>query len=295
MSQLVNPGVKAAAATIAELLDRARVPNILFGWTAMSLVGDDAGFGEIEFVIPDAMMTSATAALEAGGDALCRDTSCFELRFDRLPSIELLGFLGLLDADAMLAAPHNRFHIVGSAHFHLPAGYILSLYSQSSLLWWLPDYDVGPPPPEDPNLVLSTDAARLPERGQKACAFPWNHSDEVAKLYAARIVYGCSGPWNHLYPVKVLSPRAFREAILTCLCRDYEDSKVTLWITMLAYLGEQREPGQTEVKQQLSEPFRHLWHHFHDYPHPTCEASIEDLVLELRDNLLAAGIFPGPT
>lgn len=78
-------------------------------------------------------------------------------------------------------------------HFHIEAQYpqhgVLRVYAKSSHLWWLPDFEPGPPAADDPDLMLSNDS-RLP---------PY-------------VLRGFSGPWTELYPIKILNPSSLTEA-----------------------------------------------------------------------------------
>ncbi|KAL3484682.1 hypothetical protein BJX62DRAFT_243685 [Aspergillus germanicus] len=51
--------------------------------------------------------------------------------------------------------------------------------------------------------------------------------------------YTPSGPWDHLYPIKLLSPRAHVEALIACLARDlcFGCNLDFLRFFMLNYLG----------------------------------------------------------
>ncbi|KAL4902553.1 hypothetical protein BDW74DRAFT_180657 [Aspergillus multicolor] len=97
------------AAQVAQRLDEAKIPNLLWGWCAIALIRDDMGFPEPEFVVHDSMIKSATEILINAGFPLCTDTDCIELCADRMKH----------RVEAKWVWARNAQHIVGDAHFHL--------------------------------------------------------------------------------------------------------------------------------------------------------------------------------
>ncbi|KAL2832507.1 hypothetical protein BDW59DRAFT_157330 [Aspergillus cavernicola] len=168
------------AARVARALDAAEVHNVLWGWLALSLIHNDRGFPEVEFVIPDNKIQLATDKLVAAGLPLCSHPNCEELLGDRAdkfryPTGDTLNWAAL--------GAHDRYHPVGKAHFHLES---------------LP----GPPPVDDVDLMLSNDPS-LPARIDGS----------------PRFGTGPSGPWSEFYPVKILSPDSYTESIRWLQCR----------------------------------------------------------------------------
>ncbi|KAL2825918.1 hypothetical protein BDW59DRAFT_161298 [Aspergillus cavernicola] len=121
------------AAEVARIIDAAQMPNILWGWVALSLIGDMTEFVYIDFVIPDLKICLATRVLAAAGYPLCKDRSCNELKGNRTPNV-----LG-----------RYRHHFPPEAYYHLPGSRptLVSLLRKSDILLWLPKYEVGPPLP----------------------------------------------------------------------------------------------------------------------------------------------------
>ncbi|RDW92779.1 uncharacterized protein DSM5745_00101 [Aspergillus mulundensis] len=196
------PGVKAVATAIGQVLNRAKIPNLLFGWTALAVILVDFGFPDIDFIIPDKEVSHAIKALTKAGYKLCTSPDCSERDEDR---------------GAHLGKALNRFHPVPAAHFHISAaagpGYVLSLLKKDDIIPHLPNLKLGlPERKEYEHLTLSNDP-RLPPRAEG----------------------GPSGPWYRLDPVRVLLARTLTEALLLLRCRhiDTRPALDNLWCDML--------------------------------------------------------------
>jgi len=97
-----------------------------------------------------------------------------------------------------------RFHAVGAAHFHVgPSRFPLTLYPISQMCWWLHDLN-----DESPYLTLASACKRV--------------------------------PWAGLYPVRILTHRAFVESLILCRCRDYgrNQTRDPFWELLLAFLSQ---------------------------------------------------------
>lgn len=132
-----------------------------------------------------------------------------------------------------------RFHPVGAAHFHIgPSRFPLTLYPMSKMLWWLRDLN-----DKSSCLTLTTASRR--------------------------------GPWAGLYPVRVLTQRAFVESLILCRCRDHGRNPRldSLWHVLLAFLIQRRV--------DLADEFMPFWLAFTD-PH---NHESEVPLCELRDKL----------
>ncbi|KAL3470337.1 hypothetical protein BJX99DRAFT_264329 [Aspergillus californicus] len=291
-----DPHANKVAAGIAQILDKAKVPNVLFGWTGLSLVGENHEFCEIDFVAEDNMIQAAQHALGlSASDILPEKARIAEICFGKE--------LGPLNRAINLVCSWNRFHPVAPTHFHLPSDRTVSLYTKSYMLWWLPDLQNGPPATDNRNLILSTDSAQLPAAGERSWPGPRTDPvvpDEIyAEAYGEAYAYmenlrvGCSGPWTELYPVKILRPRSFIEAVILCWCRDlyHAEGADQMWEWMIEALGEIREPGQTAAKHKLGEQFQPFWDMWHGYPEQTGGNAYIPLD-ELRNKLLADNKLP---
>ncbi|KAL4796399.1 hypothetical protein BDV19DRAFT_388225 [Aspergillus venezuelensis] len=203
------PVSRRLASEVAFILDEADIPNMVFGWIGLTLSGTNFGIREIEFVIPDASISTATKVLiEAGYDFHCTHPACPELQGDRDRDRNRTGRNNNSNSDPALQI--DRYHPVGASHFHLDNwAYLLTLYKKSDVLWWVYDEALG----------LSTDPLGLLARG--------NHSDLILSNDMTRIppfslntAMTGSGPWHGLYPVRTLNSSSFTEAILLLVCRN---------------------------------------------------------------------------
>ncbi|KAL4899617.1 hypothetical protein BDW74DRAFT_183575 [Aspergillus multicolor] len=75
------------ACHVAQILNKAEIPNILWGFVAISLAGDipNPDIPEIDLMIPDHQIADAVLALNASRSwyRLCEDTDCIELTGER--------------------------------------------------------------------------------------------------------------------------------------------------------------------------------------------------------------------
>lgn len=124
---------------------------------------------DIDIVVEKGKLKTARAITDA--DYIkCTDQGCPELGEDRHPHFDWLPENTWEEVKAKYDAVSegytlHRFHPIAAAHFHIPRGYIVSLYRKSHLLWWFREIPAGAPAPDDPDIVHSTDSARLPEPG----------------------------------------------------------------------------------------------------------------------------------
>ncbi|RDW61119.1 uncharacterized protein DSM5745_10617 [Aspergillus mulundensis] len=72
------------AAHVASAFDSAGVPYCLWGYHGLGFIHlDREDVWEVEFVIPDAKISLATAALKANNLVPCTDSECGELNSDQ--------------------------------------------------------------------------------------------------------------------------------------------------------------------------------------------------------------------
>ncbi|KAL3481738.1 hypothetical protein BJX99DRAFT_253265 [Aspergillus californicus] len=225
MSQEQEPVPCArVAAMIAKILDEAEIPNILWGWAAVGLSGATRTFPEVDFIIADHYI--AQAIMELGKTfPTCKDGKCLEWKGDRVGASQNM---------ARITA-HNQWHHPAVTHYHLGA-VILSLQKKTELLFLVARLRPRPPPhPNDPHLTLSN-----------STSLPRHHS------------LGPSGPWHGLYPIQILNPNSFLEALIFLQA---------LTTTDPAFLG--RYPGkewelmmvaiaEVELRPQLPQEYRRV-------------------------------------
>lgn len=167
---------------------------------------------------------------------------------------------------------------IGEIHFHIESKYpwhtILSIYNISSTVWWLPSIPLGFPARDDP-VFKTTKDPRLP---------PYTS------------VYGCSGQLPDLYPIKILSPSAFTEAILFLLCRDLSQDNGfdSWWKTLLSGLLEDKPTPAPVVKKWIRSEFSSFWEVFgRNGLQPSLEVPDPmSLLRELRQRLIESGGLP---
>ncbi|KAL5337206.1 hypothetical protein BJX70DRAFT_399851 [Aspergillus crustosus] len=226
-------------ADFARILDTAGVPNLLFGWTALALLGKDRGYKEVDFVINDNQVDTARKAIEDRfGAQHCSDSNCPELdehrnahHFGENGLIAQRGFTPEVQKEALA---YDQYHPVAAIHFHIITGVncfeILSLHRKSSLLWWLPDLELAAPDRNDRNLTVTSDD-RLPTH------------------------HGCTGPWVGYYSVKILTQVAFAEALILLKCWNHPNMLGTLWGVMIGFLY----PLDAQIRDLIAPEFQDLW------------------------------------
>ncbi|KAJ0418805.1 hypothetical protein BJY00DRAFT_314715 [Aspergillus carlsbadensis] len=188
------------AAEVAQILERAGVPTVLWGWWVVSLLGIHYGFPEIEFVLPDDNLATAVSRLIAAGYEYCTRRQCLELHAEgsvvQDPTFQCpttgKTYMSMLDIYTRTAL--NRFHVITNEHFHFNRrGHftVLRLYKQSRMLWWLPKDAIKLGPVADENFMLSTDENIPPSRANGETG---------------------TGCWRELPPLKIMKPAKFFEA-----------------------------------------------------------------------------------
>ncbi|KAJ5577398.1 uncharacterized protein N7459_006362 [Penicillium hispanicum] len=160
------------------------------------------------------------------------------------PSVEAVDFVvpdQLLQkaTDTLMAAGYSRCtkkdcpysHLITDIHFDSSPQDLwgpIRLYPKSSIVWWVPDPPVGNSVENDPHFIMSNDH-RLPAAADQ----------------------GPCGPWPDVFPVTVLRPKEFTEALILLMCRDITHANALdmYWRNMLHMMREVREnPDAVHVK-----------------------------------------------
>ncbi|KAL4810201.1 hypothetical protein BDV18DRAFT_54472 [Aspergillus unguis] len=289
--------VRSDAAAAAQIMDSASVPNVLVGWLAIGLVGNEISINDVEFVIPDNLREQAKTALGNAGYTRCTDPKCLELHEDRSPSIDSFPtetFIGrVIQGQLSKLVNLYRYHPVPHAHYHLRSGNVLSLFRKSYYLWWLPDFSNGPPSPDDPHLALSNDARKVPTKQLDA----WPGS---VKMIEPFFHSSSSGHWpSELYPVRILTATTHIEALILLLCRDLslEYPLDWRWFCQVNALGERRWPRQTRqgkknAQYKLRPEFQEFWDRLRGHVPLYGEVNIFEPLMELRKKLIAENKLP---
>ncbi|KAL5337208.1 hypothetical protein BJX70DRAFT_399853 [Aspergillus crustosus] len=235
-------GGAGLATGVANVLDKSGVPNLLFGWLAIALLAKDEGLKDIDFVVNDHQVEVARDVLVRAGFKACTLETCPEMHENRAHHLaEPGGFIaqhGLTPEAKAEWLATNSVHAIAAVHFHLDSQAqhfaILSLFPKSQLLWWLPDLELRDPAPDDRNLTLTTNC-QLPPTSE------------------------CSGPWIGFYPVKILTPIALVEGLLTLTCRDVGHPRdlANVWAEMAQTFMEL----DAYITAGVAQEFKDLWNH----------------------------------
>ncbi|KAL4875273.1 hypothetical protein BJY04DRAFT_224241 [Aspergillus karnatakaensis] len=249
----------STAADVARILDRNGIPNILFGYLALALVGKDMESTDIGFVVNDGQVEDVRRVLarEMGMEA-CSDSSCSELEVSRIEDIHsrLRYQPGLGPDDLKRVFAFDVEHPAAVLHFHIlgtqdPHYALVSIHCQKDLLWWMDGpIQLQQPAQDDRVLSLTTDN-RLPT------------------------THGCSGPWTGLYPIKILTQVAFAEASIRLACRDYDHPSELLgcWLAFLIPLA----PHDPQIRTRILPIFKEFWD-FSQFRTTACETKDETYV-----------------
>ncbi|GAE00223.1 hypothetical protein PVAR5_8961 [Paecilomyces variotii No. 5] len=161
-----GPSSCQIAARIAQLLDEAEIPNVLWIGLAQHCHGV-TGASLPDFVIPDHLIQPAYEKLLASGFFLCEEgEKCIQHKYPRL----------FLKSDR---------------HVHTIAGEprsVVHLYKKSGLLWRLPDFEMGPPAADDRHLMLSNDERLPPGQAVFGGSGPWPPSLYPVKIPTAACI-----------------------------------------------------------------------------------------------------------
>lgn len=269
----VNPDVKTAAAAIGQTLDQAKIPHLLFGWTALAPVIVDLGLPVIDFLVPDKRVAAAVNALEKVGHKACTDPKCPDLSEDRGPA----------SGDAL-----SRYHPVPDAHFHLAGAsgtlILLSLFKKDDLLPHLPDLKLGlPSKKEYEYLTLSMDP-RLPAPRADGTLGPGP---------------GPSGPWYDLHPVRILNLPVTAESLMLLRCRHYQRKPEidNLWRDMIWEIRRAKLPEVSKFDRELKGCLQVFWECLvmvspNVGPEAKLKFSKDDSILSFRETLKEGGRDP---
>ncbi|KAJ5357063.1 hypothetical protein N7517_011672 [Penicillium concentricum] len=188
----------------------------------------------VEFVIPDHLITVGSNALIAAGFTSCTDHDC--------PNVQ----------------NKKNIHPVAPVHFHIESQYpqyyvlVLRLYPKPGHLWWLPDFGIGSPATDDPDLMLSNDPRPPPY-------------------------------------VKILNQSSHADAVLLLLLRDYDHANLYdyTWRRLFYQLLESEDDPRLTVKRTLRPRFQAMLEEINfltDQSTRSMLVPIVELMKEMRDN-----------
>ncbi|BCS18148.1 uncharacterized protein APUU_10976A [Aspergillus puulaauensis] len=151
----------------------------------------------------------------------------------------------------------SRYPSIACAHFHTD-----NLYQDT--LWWLSNLNIGR------YITVSSDPDLPPH-----------------------VPGGCTGPWSsELYPVKILRPSAFTEAVILLAAWGYDsiEGQDSRYWRMIRCLMDNGNNDPTDVEKQLAKPFQYFWENLHAVP------NWEPVRLSLRtlrtDEIVTKGVLP---
>ncbi|OBT92627.1 hypothetical protein VE01_09832 [Pseudogymnoascus verrucosus] len=115
-NQTLNKAVidETLVASISHILLRCNIPCVLWGNYLLTIYGVPSIVDSIDFVVPDDLVVAADSALQNKGLADCSE------------------------AESCTAVVETRTSPPPAAHFHIDAEMTVSIYTQSSTLWFLP-------------------------------------------------------------------------------------------------------------------------------------------------------------
>jgi hypothetical protein len=101
-------------ASISRILTKNGVPCVLWGNYLLTIYGVPSIVDSIDFVVPDTLVAKATSALQP------------------------TGLLSCAEPKTCTAVAERRVSPIPISHFHIDSDFTVSLYGQSSTLWFLP-------------------------------------------------------------------------------------------------------------------------------------------------------------
>ncbi|KAJ5109044.1 hypothetical protein N7456_005719 [Penicillium angulare] len=192
----------------------------------------------------------AIAALTSAGYSLCVDQNCYW-------------------------NTHKFEHPPGTVHFDTVKDSRLwgplRLYTKSSVLWWLPDPTPTLPTLDDPHYML-TDDKRLPPR-------TWPRRDLDGNL-------GPDGPWLNIYPVRIVKPILFTEALILLCCRDHNhvNNFEDYWRGLLGAMNEENPDPDFYLRKRVRPELQKCW----NVAKVGNDLQINAAVKQLREELIAS-------
>ncbi|PTU20322.1 hypothetical protein P175DRAFT_0481567 [Aspergillus ochraceoroseus IBT 24754] len=205
------------ASQVAQVLDTAGVPNVLWGSLAMNVLGCPEVGEDTQLIIPDRFAQAATDAISVAGLNPCpHGSTCGVIK--------------------------GRDEPYPNTHFHINEDEVtqtVDFYRKSSLIWSLPDMKPGNPSTNDRTYILASDA-RHP----------------VSHIWKGGTSCG-SGPFpNNFPPVKILTKIALVEALILLCCRDFDSRNPQrgVWIDALSSMATfvVRDPDPKELDPRFS-------------------------------------------
>ncbi|KAK9444696.1 thioredoxin reductase [Metarhizium brunneum] len=202
-------------ASLAQLLNTAQVPCVLWGHVLLRIHGVPTIVGAVDFVVPDELLSVATQALTPHEKLMpCPDGKDCDIISPSRPT----------------PAPESHLHIEGAEE---PVG----LYPQSATLWFLPPLQA---------------ALTTPDRGQLPPCYALASDKSILPPY--RLGRGSGFFKSTTHPVVIVPSHVLLEAFMRFCARYVNTPAGGFSISMIAYVGLYiHDDGYLDLKQ-LSEP-----------------------------------------
>ncbi|KAJ0425665.1 hypothetical protein BJY00DRAFT_308395 [Aspergillus carlsbadensis] len=244
---------------VAELLDKAGVPNFIWGEPVLSVLGVPTSVFFTAFVIPDLHIEKAAQALTNAKFPLCTQGH-----------------------DACTVFWDGRAHPYPDYHWHTDLRYMKCapamaygtfLYRKSRLFWSFPDPPIGAPPQNDPYYILTSDKHIAEQDLPRGRA-----SDKD-------------------YPVKMPLPARYTESMMLLELRDLDgQGRCDHWAIEINNLMELIKASPNLCINDLREPFREWARRYADdeYSRKTDDLMGQRFALELHVKMKKRDELPPP-
>ncbi|KAJ0418790.1 hypothetical protein BJY00DRAFT_314701 [Aspergillus carlsbadensis] len=266
------PNTRVTAVAVAKLLKASNIPNVLWGYSAVSLLGIDYKYPEIDIIVCRSTLKKAGNALAAAGYTRCPDATCSTKSSD------------------------GHRHLAADEHFHSDAAHLhynndanntsfagIRLYAKGRLLWWIPDSKLQwMSNRTNDALFMTASDASIPDADARS---PTTSG---------------TGRWEDIDPhpgaVRLLRPAAFYEALQLLMCLYFYDTEgrggafSEMWCGVL--MCASNVAVVREVERNLGLEFRRLWRHDKVVRSEEERAREENFypVLRLRNRLLTGNL-----
>ncbi|KAF4627031.1 hypothetical protein G7Y89_g11127 [Cudoniella acicularis] len=179
-------------ASISGLLNRSKIPCVLWGNYLLTIHGVPSIVDSIDFIVPDGNIAASVLALQNQGLGSCTEPKSCTAIAERRPS----------------PPP--------AAHFHIDSDFTVSIYKQSSALWFLPNLKLSSKSSSPPNIILASDS----------------------QLPPPRLGRGHGKFQNSTPQVYIPSAHCLLEAYIRLLARTHGHRYEFFWMAMITYIEE---------------------------------------------------------
>lgn len=106
---------------------------------------------------------------------------------------------------------------------------------------------------------------------------------------------GPDGPWLDIYPVRIVKPILFTEALILLCCRDHNhvNNFEEYWRRLLTSMDEENRDPNTYLRKRLRPKLEKYWNVIKCAGKPLIDAQIQRLRKELIESLPATPYYYG--